>query len=78
MGPVNGAFIISGIAISAVSAMRDQFAAPQAVFALTSFQATICSVAGGLIILIGLVSIFFKNQNIKKGMLMKLFALFLI
>lgn len=77
-GRLTALFIISGIAVSAVSAMRDQFAAPQAVFALTSFQATICSVAGGLIILIGLVSIFFKNQNIKKSMLMTLFALFLI
>ena len=77
-GGLTALFIIVGIAVSAVSAIRDQFAAPQAVFAMTSIQAAVCSVAGGLIILIGLASIFFKNQNIKKGMLLFLFALFLI
>lgn len=77
-GRLTALFIIIGIAVSAVSAIRDQYAAPGAVFAMTSFQSTVCSVAGGLIILMGLVSIFFKNQNIKKGMLLSLFILFVI
>jgi len=59
-------FIGIGMAISFLSAMRDAFASPGAVFAMNSMQSLVCSIAGGLIFLTGIVSIFLKNQMHKK------------
>jgi hypothetical protein len=61
-----------------MSATRDNFTASGAIFSMTSIQALICSVAGGVIIVTGLISIFIKNQNMKKSMLFVIFALFMI
>ena len=59
-------FIVVGMAVSALSATRDAYAAPGAVFAMDSMQSLMCSVAGGAIVLIGLVSLFLKKQAARK------------
>jgi hypothetical protein len=59
-------FIVVGIAVSALSATRDAYAAPGALFAMNSMQSLVCSVAGGAIVLTGLVSIFLKKQAARK------------
>lgn len=59
-------FIVAGTAISALSATRDAFMMPGALFAASGMQATVCSIAGGMIFLTGIISIFFKKQNFKR------------
>lgn len=60
-------FIVTGTAISALSATRDAFAAPGALFALDSIQSLACSAAGGAIFLIGIACIFLKKQDIRRA-----------
>lgn len=59
-------FIAVGTAISALSATRDAFMMPGALFAADSMQTLVCSIAGGAIYLTGIVSIFFKKQDAKR------------
>lgn len=71
-------FIVVGTAISALSATRDAFMMPGALFELSSMQVMVCSIAGGAIYLTGIVSIFFKNQNAKRICFYIASALFII
>jgi hypothetical protein len=59
-------FILAGTAVSAFSATRDAFMLENALFAPMSIQSLICSIAGGLIFLTGLVSIFVKKQSFRR------------
>ncbi|MHB1483821.1 MAG: hypothetical protein ACYCYI_04070 [Saccharofermentanales bacterium] len=58
--------IVVGIAISALSAVRDAYMMPDAVFLVNSWQSSICSIAGGAVILTGIISIFIKKQHGKR------------
>jgi hypothetical protein len=59
-------FIVVGVAISALSATRDGFAAQNALFGMTSMQTLVCSLAGGAIALTGIVSIFLRKQAARR------------
>jgi hypothetical protein len=59
-------FIVLGTAVSGLSAARDLYMMDGALFAVSSFQSTVCSILGGLIYLSGLVALFFKKQNVKR------------
>jgi len=59
-------FILTGTFVSAMSAMRDGYAGPQAVFGMNSIQSNLCSIAGFAIFLIGLIAIFNKSQQTRK------------
>lgn len=71
-------FIVLGTAISALSATRDAYATQQAVFAMTSTQSTICSIAGGAIYLTGIVCIFLKKQEARRIGFIMITALFAV
>ncbi|MPN29691.1 hypothetical protein SDC9_177144 [bioreactor metagenome] len=71
-------FVLAGTIISALSAARDAFMMENALFALTSAQALICSVTGGLIYLIGLVSIFVRKQSFRRISFQLISVLFII
>ncbi len=71
-------FIVVGIAISGLSAMRDGYATANALFSMTSTQSNICSIAGGAIVLSGFVSIFLRNQKFRRGCFHIISALFVI
>jgi hypothetical protein len=58
-------FILAGTAVSAFSATRDAFMLENALFAPMSIQSLICSIAGGLIFLTGLVCIFVKRASFR-------------
>jgi uncharacterized membrane protein len=58
--------ILIGTAISGLSATRDAYMTSEAMFAVESLQSTLCSIAGGLIFLIGLSAIFVKRQSYRK------------
>jgi hypothetical protein len=71
-------FIVVGTAISALSATRDAYATQQAVFAMTSLQSTVCSIAGGAIFLTGIVCIFLKKQPARRVGFIIITALFAV
>jgi hypothetical protein len=70
-------FIIVGTAISAFSALRDNYAAADALFSMTSLQSNLCSIAGGAIFLTGIISIFLRNQSLRKVCFFIISALFI-
>jgi len=59
-------FIVLGTAVSGLSAARDLYMMDGALFTVSSFQSTVCSILGGLIFLSGLIALFFKNQKVKR------------
>lgn len=59
-------FIVLGTAVSGLSATRDLYMMDGALFTVSSFQSTVCSILGGLIYLSGLIALFFKNQKVKR------------
>ena len=71
-------FIIVGTGISGVSAIRDAYMTEKALFSPEGLQSTICSLAGSLIFLIGIVSIFVRNQKFRKIAYFVIAALFFI
>src|SRR5512133_3603440 len=77
-GKAIGLFILMGLAVSFASAMRDGYAGPDAVFSMTGMQSNICSIAGGLVLLIGLVSIFVRRQETRRAFFFSISALFII
>lgn len=70
--------VLVGTAISGLSATRDAFMTENAMFAVNSFQSIVCSVAGGLIFLTGIVAIFVKNQTYRKFSFQLISALLII
>ncbi len=71
-------FILVGLVVSFASAMRDGYAGPEAMFSMTSMQSNICSIAGGLVLLLGLASIFVRKQEIRRAFFFSISALFMI
>ena len=71
-------FLVAATAISAVSATRDAFAAPGAVFELMGVQSLICAIAGVTEYLTAFISIFFKNQINKRRCFYILSTLFVV
>lgn len=59
-------FVAVGTVISAVSAMRDNYGAQGALFAMDSLQSLICSIIGGAVFGTAFVSIFFKKYQAYK------------
>jgi len=71
-------FILIGTAVSAFSALRDGYATKSALFEMHSIQSIVCSVAGGTIFLIGLLTLFLKKQAHRKVCFYTVSALFTI
>ena len=59
-------FVLVGTAISGLSATRDAYMMSGAVFSVSSLQSTVCSIAGGLIFLTGIVSLFVRKQAFRR------------
>jgi hypothetical protein len=59
-------FVLVGTAISGLSATRDAYMMENAMFTVSSLQSIMCAIAGGLIFLTGIVSIFIRNQKFRK------------
>ncbi len=71
-------FIVVGLAVSFLSAMRDGYAGESALFSMTSMQSNVCSIAGGLVILIGLVSLFIRKSAFRRASFISITALFVL
>lgn len=56
-------FILLGTFVSMTAAMRDAYATENAMFAMTSLQSNLCSIAGMLIFLSGVVAVFLRRQR---------------
>jgi len=56
-------FILFGTFVSMTAAMRDAYATESAMFAMTSLQSNLCSIAGMLIFLSGVFAIFLRRQR---------------
>lgn len=56
-------FILLGTFVSMTAAMRDAYATENAMFAMTSVQSNLCSIAGMLIFLSGVVAVFLRRQR---------------
>jgi hypothetical protein len=70
--------ILVGTAASMLSAMRDAYMMEGAAFAADGAQSTICSIAGGLIFLIGILSLFIRRQPFRKAGFYAISALALV
>lgn len=71
-------FVAAGTAVSAISAMRDNYGAAGALFAMDGLQSLFCSVIGGAVFGTAFVSIFFrKNQAYKRRCFYIMTALFM-
>jgi hypothetical protein len=71
-------FILLGTAISGLSATRDAYMTDIALFAPEGLQSSICSVAGGLIFLTGIVLLFVRKQDFRRKGFYIISALFVI
>ncbi len=71
-------FIITGMAVSAFCAMRDGYATSSALFAMNSAQSIVCSIAGGVIILSGMLCLFLKKQEHRRFAFFTISMLFAI
>ncbi len=71
-------FLLLGTALSALSAIRDGFAASNALFVMNSLQAILCSLAGGIIFLAAVVSIFLNRPAFRKCLFGTMSVLFLM
>ena len=56
-------FILLGTFVSMTAAMRDSYTTENAMFAMTSVQSNLCSIAGMLIFLSGVVAVFLRRQR---------------
>ncbi len=65
-GRLVAVFILVGTTISAFAAMRDGYGTDNAVFSMTSAQSNLCSLAGGLIFVVGLCCLFWKRQPVRR------------
>lgn len=71
-------FIAVGLAASFLSAMRDGYAGDDALFSMTSMQSKVCSIAGGLVILVGLLSLIIRRSAIRRAAFISITALFVL
>ena len=77
-GRLVGVFILFGTLVSGLSAMRDKYGAADGLFAMDSMQSTICSLAGGLIFFIGILTLIIKKQSFRKGAFHVVSLLFIV
>lgn len=70
--------ILAGTAVSGLCATRDAYMTESALFSINSMQSVVCSIAGGLIFLAGIIAIFIKNQKFRKITFSLISILFLI
>jgi hypothetical protein len=77
-GRLTGWFILLGTAVSGLSAMRDKYGTVEGLFPMDSMQSTICSIAGGLIFLIGFLTLIIRNQTFRKGGFHVVVSLFVV
>lgn len=70
--------ILAGTAVSGLCATRDAFMTESALFSINSMQSVVCSIAGGLIFLAGVIAIFIKNQKFRKISFSLISILFII
>lgn len=56
-------FILLGTIVSMTAAMRDSYTTENAMFAMTSLQSNLCSIAGMLIFLSGVLAVFLRRQR---------------
>lgn len=70
--------ILAGTAVSGLCATRDAYMTESALFSINSMQSVVCSIAGGLIFLAGVISIFIKNQKFRKISFSLISILFII
>ena len=71
-------FVLIGTSISGLSATRDAYMTEVALFAPEGLQSIICSVAGGLIFLTAVATIFLRKKEFRKISFYFIAALFLI
>jgi len=71
-------FILLGTAISGLSATRDAYMTDIALFAPEGLQSSICSIAGGLIFLTGIVLFFVRKQDFRRKGFFFITVLFVI
>ncbi len=76
-GRLIGLFVLLGTAVSAFSAMRDNFGFSGALFAMDGAPALVFSVIGGAIYAVAFLSVFMKKQNLKRRCFYVIAALFL-
>lgn len=67
-----------GTALSGLSATRDAFMMDNALFALTGAQSLICSIAGGIIYLLGLTALVVRRQGWRKAVFHVVAALLVV
>jgi uncharacterized membrane protein YiaA len=77
-GRLVGLFILFGTVVSGLSAMRDKYGTVDGLFPMDSMQSTICSIAGGLIFLIGFLTLIIRNQTFRKGGFPVVVSLFVV
>ncbi|MEL4106343.1 hypothetical protein AAFA46_05805 [Oscillospiraceae bacterium WX1] len=70
--------VLAGTALSALSATRDAFMMENALIAPESLQSLVCAVAGGIIYLIGIVSVFIRNQKFRRAGFLIISALLIV
>jgi len=66
-GRLVGVFILIGTLVSGLSAMRDKYGTADGLFAMDGMQSTVCSLAGGLILFIGILTLMIKKQSFRRG-----------
>jgi len=71
-------FIVLGTAVSGLSATRDLYMTSEALFTVSSFQSTVCSILGGLIYLSGLIALLVKKQKVRRIIFFLISSFFMI
>jgi len=71
-------FILAGTLVSALSATRDAFMTESALFLPSGMQAAVCSAAGALIFLTGIVFLFVKKTRFRRLGFFWMAALFVL
>jgi uncharacterized membrane protein len=71
-------FILVGLAVSGLSAMRDSYMMANARFAADGMQSMICSIAGGVILLTGISTVFVRNQTYRQTIFLLAAGLFTV
>ena len=77
-GRLVGLFILFGTVVSGLSAMRDKYGTTEGLFAMDSLQSSICSLAGGLIFFIGILTLIIKKQTFRKSAFQVVSLLFMV
>jgi hypothetical protein len=66
-GRLTALILLVGTAVSVLSATRDGYGAPGALFPMDGAQSLVCSIAGGLVYLTGIVCLFVRRQGFRRA-----------